>query len=159
MAIADIRTAVAALLETVSGMGVVNDLDPFGNEPEHFEEHFVEPTTGRINGWSIGIREADPDQFLGAMDRRYEVRLRGIIGVEDSRRSRADAEAAPQAVLNIFAIVAANRRLPSSGTATVDWTENFRTAAKERMVRTGEGEALCDEITVTFTAVKQEALT
>lgn len=159
MALADIRTAVKALLETASGVGVVNDIDPFGNDPEHFADHFVEPTSGRINGWSIGIREMDPDQFLGAMDRRYEVRLRGLMGVEDEERRRADSEASIQAVLNVFALVGANRRLPSSGTPSADWTQDFRTAMRERLVRSGEGQALCDEITVTFTAVKQEALT
>lgn len=158
MPISSIRAAVKALLRATSGVGEVNDLDPFNVEPDDFMAAFVIPATGEVNGWSIGIREVQPAQRLGIIEHGYEIRLRGLIGFQQDERSRADADAVVEAVVTKFGGTAANRRLPLSGTPTVDWTEPPRVDQVDRRVRSGEGAILCHDITVTITAVKEAAL-
>lgn len=154
MAIADIRAAVKALLVGTSGVGVVNDLDPFNHDPGDFEGSFKDPTTGRLNGWAIGIREDQPDQWLGSIAHRYEIRIRGLVGLLKDERSLAAADALIEAVVTTFAGTAANRRL----TSTVDWTDTPAITRVERRARSSEGSVPAHDITITLFAVKETAL-
>ena len=161
MSIATIRASVAALLRTVSGVGVVNEDIPFGDDAEFFNAHFVEQTTGRINGWTVAAVPTTPEYGLGFIARVYTVTLRGILQVEkpaDDVHSRAAAEAVADAIVTTFMASGANHRLPASSTPTVDWTDGHAIEVKDAQIRRGTGLDLVHLVTVTFRAIAQETL-
>lgn len=157
MALASIRTAVKALLEAVTNVGKVNDLDPWNYRPEDFADTFVDLSRNEIRGWAIGIREGRGRSWMGIYERAYEVRLLGYYGRQEDTRSRETADNLLEAVLTKFFGTAANRRLPYSGTPSVQWTEEPQTTVEDYMIRTGTGEVPGHRITITFNAVTETA--
>jgi len=157
MALATIRSAAAALLEAVTDVGEVNDLDPYNFTPEGFEDKFVNQSTGEVRGWAIGIREGTGKSWLGIYERAYEGRLLGLMGRREGPRSREQADNLAEAVITKFFGAAANRRLPLSGTASVQWTDEPRTTVDDYMIRLSTGEVPGHRMTITFNAYTETA--
>lgn len=155
MSVATIRAAVKSLLEGITGIGVVNDIETLNTDPDEFLDKYVQATTGAIHGWVIVLREMPPGWHFGMVDRRYEIVLKGVYGVENASRSREAADNLLEDIVDTFAKTAANRRLNN----TVAFTEIASTEVREDRVRGSEGRVPCHRITVVIQATQEEATT
>lgn len=157
MSVATIRSAIATLLETVSGVGEVNDHIPFGNDPDFFREHFCD-ADGRVNGWTVQVVPVEDLQRAGAVEHVYQITIRGILQVEEAEQSRATAETLCESIEAVFGKSIANRRLPKSGVNTVDYADPPTFAVQEAKVRGAGTEVACHVITCQFRAYADEAM-
>lgn len=157
MSIETIRAAVKSLLGAVSGVGVVNESQPFGDRPDFFEGHYIEPTTGKVNGWTVSVVDENPAQRIGTIEHAYTVTVKGLLGIDlndDGARSAATVETLTGALVAKFGQSIANRRLNS----TVHYTDPPRITVQIVKARMASGLKDCHLVTMTFRAYLEEAL-
>lgn len=157
MSIATVRAAVVVLLKQVAGVGVVNESIPAGKDPSHFAGHFIEPTSGKVNGWTVSVVEADPGQRIGTVEHRYTITVRGLLGIEMDQpdaRPAAVAEALIGSLVAKFGQSIANRRLGS----TVHYTDPPTFTLQVVQARMASGLKPCHLITMNLRAYFEEAL-
>jgi len=85
MGLAEIRTQIKTLLETVPGIGKVHDYERLTRDWNTFLSFFRD-SNGRINGWTIG-RLFAREKFRGASPvniRTHQIVIRGYYGLKDS---------------------------------------------------------------------------
>src|SRR5918999_689436 len=79
MPLANITSAIKTTLEAVSGIGIVTPYEPLVRREEDFKRFFVNPTVGKVRGWTI-TREASPETVRNQArvnDRRHNMVIRG----------------------------------------------------------------------------------
>lgn len=124
MRLTSIREQIKAILEGVSGIGVVHDYQRWSATWEKFLDHFKDPD-GKINGW-VFTREKTPATCESATheSRVHSFKIRGYYGLKDEDATELTFQ---DLIENISAAFRAKRTLNStaedSGPFQVDLVE------------------------------------
>ena len=88
MALADIRTEIKNLLETIPGIGKVHDFERWTVNWKKFLE-FFKTADNKINGWVVTRSETqEREHAAGAVNiRTHTVTIKGYYGLKDSMES------------------------------------------------------------------------
>lgn len=103
MGLAEIRTEIKTILESVEGIGKVHDYERHTVDWKTFISLFTD-TDNRINGWTITrsqVREAQ-HASLGANIRTHNFRIRGYFGLKDSTQSEKTFQGLIDTVCSAF---------------------------------------------------------
>lgn len=103
MALADIRTALKAILEGISGIGRVHDYERWTPEWKGVLDLYRDPTSGTLRAWTI-TRGATPEDLLtvggtsGQNLRRHEMVIRGYWALDDSAATEKTFQGTVEAI-------------------------------------------------------------
>lgn len=101
---AAILTAIKALLETVSGIGIVHKSQRLTTDWTSFVKQFVDDD-GFINGWTIS-RRTSPETYKTntQAERKYTFVIRGFRGVQDAAEPHSELvfQELVEAVCDVF---------------------------------------------------------
>lgn len=105
MSLSTIRTEVAAVLATVSGIGQVHADEPYAAHAKEFRTLFGvgKGNAQRLHGWTI-TRESTQEQYLTNIEvlRTHRLILRGRYGVDTPSSSEATFQDVIEAICTTF---------------------------------------------------------
>jgi len=103
MGLAEIRTEIKNLLETVPGIGKVHDFERWTADWKTFLS-FFQDSSGKINGWTITRTRADERlRAVGAVNTRtHRFVIRGYYGLKDSLESEKTFQDLIEAICEVL---------------------------------------------------------
>jgi len=102
MSLANIRTEIKNLLETVPGIGKVHDYQRWTNDWKKFLE-FFKTSDNKINGWMITSPRANEKiQALNVNTCTYDMEIIGNYGLQDEAASGTTFQDLIEAVRSVF---------------------------------------------------------
>ncbi len=102
MALADIRTEIKNLLETVPGIGKVHDFERWTVEWKKFLE-FFKTGDNKINGWTVTRSVSrEENQAMGINIRTHQILIKGYYGLKDSVESEKTFQTLVESVCDVL---------------------------------------------------------
>ncbi len=153
MTVALQRAQVRVVALSVTGVAAVQDHHEYTRDPKRGEELFVR--AGKVNGWLIYSMPITPERFTCAeQNQRVQFVLKGWLSSSEEDKSRKTAEELLQTLLDTFI---AERTL--NGTADHCTEPEGEITAEPQLYQIGDGNYLCDLLTIRFIAEKRVAVT
>ncbi len=102
MALADIRTEIKSLLETVPGIGKVHDFERWTTDWKKFLEYF-KTEDNKINGWTISRSTTEEEaQSMAVNIRTHQIIIKGYYGLKDSVESEKTFQALIESICDVL---------------------------------------------------------
>jgi hypothetical protein len=122
MSLANIISATATILGTVTGIGTVHAYERWAADEKTFKDLFV--LEGKVNGWAI-TREGTTvvDHVGGASMDTHDIVIRGYYSLDDSANTEKTFQDLIEAIRSKFN---PNRRLTVSGTVNAHTSERIQ---------------------------------
>jgi hypothetical protein len=119
MAFADIRTQVKAALESIDGIGVVSDFEPWVKRIEDLREFFQPENEDILRGWTISRENVQESAFnFDANWARHAIVVRGYLALADKGATERTFQDLVDVVTERFRLEQRNHFLE-----TVDYVE------------------------------------
>lgn len=101
-----IRAQIKAILEAVSGIGVVHDYERYARSITDFRQIMTKTGSTTVNGWVITRKKTPSEQVImgpkGQIQRNYLYRIAGVYALDDAAGSEKTFQGIIDAIFAAF---------------------------------------------------------